>query len=155
MYLCVHKYTLGRVGEGGIRFEKLCHKNAINHKKVIPRDYLTNPSILLNRILQKPHGPPPPLDFQPVCICVLRQQQLQQPPTIYGSTYSSCRPGSRGWNFSENDGTGFDASGFDASGFDASGFDASGRDEEGSVLSRVWNFDNEVGDVEVDCLNNV
>jgi hypothetical protein len=87
---------------------------------------------------------------------VFRQQQLQQPPTIYGSTYSSCRPGSRGWNFSENDASGFDASGFDASGFDASGFDASGFDasvfnasgcnKEGSVLSRVWNFDNEVGE---------
>ncbi len=48
-------------------FEKLPHKNAIKTTPP-PTDFLTTPSTPLKRICQKPQGPPPPLDFQLLCI---------------------------------------------------------------------------------------
>ncbi len=52
-------------------FAKLVNKNAIKHQKgaPCPKFFTTTYIPYLPKFLKKPHGPPPPpLDFQTVCI---------------------------------------------------------------------------------------
>jgi hypothetical protein len=63
---------VGGGGEGGVRSEKLSHKNAIKYEKADPIGFLT-PQVPSQKNLAKTLRtplPPAPLDFQVLCIYV-------------------------------------------------------------------------------------
>jgi hypothetical protein len=60
----------GRGREGYVK--KFGHKNAIKHEKGDHLDFLTTQSTRLKRIWPQPKRPPPPLDFQSLCIYALK-----------------------------------------------------------------------------------